>query len=67
MRLDIAAGTAVRFEPGEMKRVQLVRIDGEQIIYGGNALTNGPTQPTDLDAAMDRVTTHHFNHQEDQA
>lgn len=41
-RLNIAAGTAVRFEPGEEKQVELVTIAGEQIIYGGNAYTDGP-------------------------
>lgn len=37
-RLDIAAGTAVRFEPGESKTVTLVRIGGHQRITGGNNL-----------------------------
>lgn len=64
MRLDIAAGTAIRFEPGETKRVQLVRIDGEQIVYGGNALTSGSTQSGDLDPAMERAVNQHFNHTE---
>ncbi|RQW63516.1 urease subunit beta [Vibrio viridaestus] len=34
MRLNIAAGTAVRFEPGQSRQVELVEIDGERIIYG---------------------------------
>lgn len=38
MRLDIAAGTAVRFEPGEAKTVTLVRIGGHQRVTGGNNL-----------------------------
>lgn len=41
MRLNIAAGTAVRFEPGEMKTVSLVSIAGNQIIRGGNGICNG--------------------------
>ncbi len=41
MRLDIAAGTAVRFEPGEEKEVQLVTFGGDQQIYGFNNLVNG--------------------------
>ncbi|MBV8782091.1 MAG: urease subunit gamma [Phycisphaerae bacterium] len=41
-RLDIPAGTAVRFEPGEQKTVKLVEIAGNKIIYGGNALASGP-------------------------
>ena len=38
MRLDIPAGTAVRFEPGEAKTVTLVAIAGARVIRGGNAL-----------------------------
>jgi len=40
MRLDIAAGTAVRFEPGEEKEVQLVSFGGKQKIAGFNNLVN---------------------------
>jgi urease subunit gamma/beta len=36
MRLDIPAGTAVRFEPGETRTVSLVRIAGRRVIRGGN-------------------------------
>src|SRR5688572_29454403 len=42
MRLDIPAGTAVRFEPGETKTVSLVSIAGNRVISGGNAFANGP-------------------------
>ena len=42
MRLDIPAGTAVRFEPGETKTVTLVAIAGLRIIRGGNAWASGP-------------------------
>ena len=41
MRLNIAAGTAVRFEPGEEKEVQLVAFGGTQEVYGFNSLING--------------------------
>ncbi|MDW3094385.1 MAG: urease subunit beta [Gammaproteobacteria bacterium] len=41
MRLDIAAGTAVRFEPGQERSIQLVEIDGNKIIYGFNAKVMG--------------------------
>jgi urease beta subunit len=40
-RLQVPAGTAVRFEPGEEKRVTLVAIGGKRIAYGGNGLTQG--------------------------
>jgi len=42
MRLDIPAGTAVRFEPGETKTVSLVAIAGARVIRGGNNFANGP-------------------------
>ena len=42
MRLDIAAGTAVRFEPGEEKDVQLVEFSGRRAVYGHNGQVNGP-------------------------
>ena len=42
MRLDIPAGTAVRFEPGESKTVQLVAFAGARVVRGGNALGEGP-------------------------
>jgi urease subunit gamma/beta len=41
-RLDIPAGTAVRFEPGEAKTVTLVAIAGDRVIRGGNAWASGP-------------------------
>jgi urease subunit beta len=42
MRLDIAAGTAIRFEPGEEKEVPLVAYGGNRVVYGHNAKVNGP-------------------------
>ena len=41
MHLDIPAGTAVRFEPGETKKVSLTTFGGTQELYGLNNLTNG--------------------------
>ena len=41
MRLNIPAGTAVRFEPGDEKRVTLVELGGRREVYGLNALTEG--------------------------
>ena len=40
-RLDIAAGTAVRFEPGQTRTVTLVKYAGEQMIFGFNAQVMG--------------------------
>jgi len=42
MRLDIPAGTAVRFEPGDEREVTLVPFVGSREVYGLNALVNGP-------------------------
>jgi urease subunit beta len=41
MRLDIPAGTAVRFEPGDQREVQLVPFGGSREIYGFNGKING--------------------------
>lgn len=62
-RLDIPAGTAVRFEPGDTKTVQLVAIAGNKIIRGGNNLADGPVDSTNLDATMKRVAAGGFAHE----
>ena len=41
MRLNIPAGTAVRFEPGDEKEVELVALGGARVVYGHRALVNG--------------------------
>jgi urease beta subunit len=41
MRLNIAAGTAVRFEPGDTKEVELVALDGTREVHGLNGLIGG--------------------------
>ncbi len=48
MRLDIPAGNAVRFEPGETKRVNLVEIGGSREGYGLNGLVNGRMDDPDI-------------------
>ncbi len=45
MRLNIAAGTAVRFEPGQQRTVQLVALAGERRVYGFNGLVMGELPP----------------------
>ena len=42
MRLNIASGTAVRFEPGQQRTVELVDLAGDRIVYGFRGLTQGP-------------------------
>lgn len=41
-RLDIAAGTAVRFEPGQSREVRLVPFGGARVVYGFNQKVMGP-------------------------
>jgi urease subunit beta len=41
MRLDIAAGTAVRFEPGQTREVRLVALDGTRTVYGFRQVVMG--------------------------
>jgi urease subunit beta len=48
MRLNIASGMAVRFEPGQQRTVELVDYAGERVVYGFRGLTQGA-----LDAAND--------------
>ncbi|MFZ2990877.1 urease subunit beta [Ideonella sp.] len=40
-RLDIASGTAVRFEPGQQRTVQLVDLAGARVVYGFRGLVQG--------------------------
>jgi urease subunit beta len=42
LRLDIPAGTAIRFEPGDSREVQLVPFAGDRRVFGFNGLVNGP-------------------------
>jgi urease subunit beta len=51
MRLNVPAGTAVRFEPGDEKRITLVEIAGAKRVFGLNALSEGG----DRDAALRRL------------
>ncbi len=41
MRLNIASGTAVRFEPGQQRTVELVALGGERVVYGFRGLVQG--------------------------
>jgi urease beta subunit len=41
MRLDLPAGTAVRFEPGEVKEVRLIPLGGQRVVHGFNGLVEG--------------------------
>ena len=64
-RLDIPAGTAVRFEPGETKSVKLVEIAGHKVIRGGNNLAKGPVTEQGRSALLAEAKSRGFAHQED--
>jgi urease beta subunit len=64
MRLDIPAGTAVRFEPGDTKTVELVAIGGNKVIRGGNNLADGAVSDEGRDAALGQVADRGFSSQE---
>jgi urease subunit gamma/beta len=55
MHLDIPSGTAVRFEPGDEREVDLVAFGGERIVHGLNRLTSGPTADGARAAALERA------------
>jgi urease subunit gamma/beta len=61
LRLDIPAGTAVRFEPGETRTVPLVAIAGNRVIRGGNNVADGPVSEAGEQAAATAVRERHFN------
>ncbi|MFI3269314.1 MAG: urease subunit beta [Rikenellaceae bacterium] len=61
MRLNIPAGTAVRFEAGEQKRVELVTLGGERRVIGVNNLTSSQTiASADREAAMRQLKRRGF-------
>ncbi len=57
MRLNIPAGTAVRFEPGDDKEVALVALAGERIVFGGNGLVNGSLDDLAVQSAALKTVT----------
>ncbi len=63
MRLDIPAGSAVRFEPGERKTIHLVAIAGARVIRGGSALASGPVDEEGRARALAAVIARGFGHQ----
>ncbi len=64
MRLDIPAGTAVRFEPGERKTVQLVAFAGARVVHGGNALGDGEVSEAGRERFLAAATDWGFLHRE---
>ena len=65
MRLNIASGTAVRFEPGEEKEVELVAFGGSRNVFSINNLVNGNTSnETNKAAALKKITSLNFKNKE---
>lgn len=64
-RLDIPAGTAVRFEPGDTKRVTVVALAGDRIVQGLNDLVNGALDdPQVKAAAIERMQAQGYSSQD---
>jgi urease subunit beta len=59
MRLDIPAGTAVRFEPGDEKDVNLVPLVGSREVYGFNGLVNGSLDGKQGDTKQEHESKKH--------
>ncbi len=64
-RLDVPAGMAVRFEPGETRTVELVEIGGERVVTGGNALSSGPVSEAGRARAVAEAARRGFAHEEE--
>ncbi|MCW5717473.1 MAG: urease subunit gamma [Bauldia sp.] len=60
MRLDIPAGTAVRFEPGQAKEVTLTTIGGSRDLSGLNGLSDGPSDEAAKGRALERARARGF-------
>ncbi|KAG0492808.1 hypothetical protein HPP92_006206, partial [Vanilla planifolia] len=60
MRLNIPAGTATRFEPGDAKVVNLVSIGGKKVIRGGNAIVDGAIDSVPLQNVLEDVHARRF-------
>jgi urease subunit beta len=60
MRLNIAAGTAVRFEPGEEKDVELVEFGGNNKIFGFNNLVDDEINSGSKKTALEKVNAKSF-------
>jgi urease beta subunit len=60
MRLNVPAGTAARFEPGDEKKVTLVALGGARQVHGLNGLTEGATTEDAKGAAQARARTGGF-------
>ncbi|KAL5552461.1 hypothetical protein UlMin_039862 [Ulmus minor] len=65
MRLNIPAGTATRFEPGDKKSVVLVSIRGKKVIKGGNCIVDGPVDEAKWEEVVETVNARGCVHKEE--
>ncbi|KAJ9169366.1 hypothetical protein P3X46_017569 [Hevea brasiliensis] len=66
MRLNILAGTAIRFEPGECRSVVLVSIGGKKVIRGGNGIVDDPVDDANYATVSKTVKSRGFGNQEEE-
>lgn len=64
-RLDIPAGTSVRFEPGDTKTVNMVEIGGHKVIRGGNSLASGGVEMWRVESIVKNLQQAGFAHTPD--
>lgn len=62
MHLDVPAGDAVRWRPGETRRVRLVAYGGRGVVRGFNRLTEGPASAERLAEGLERVRRGGYGH-----
>ena len=65
--LDIAAGTSVRFEPGDTKTVMCVEIGGKKLITGGNGVASGPVNMSRTSELEKKLHENGFAHKSEPA
>lgn len=63
MRLDIPAGTSVRWEPGDRKQVGLIPIEGARQVWGFGGLVDGPLDATDAAAVLENAIRQGYAHE----
>nr|CCA15063.1 urease putative [Albugo laibachii Nc14] len=62
-RLNIASGTAIRFEPGDEKTVSIIPIGGKQVISGGNGLASGCVDPSRVQEILSSLLEKDYHHE----
>lgn len=62
MHLDLPAGDAERWRPGEVRRVRLVAFGGQRALWGFNRLTEGVASPERLEPALAELRRRGFGH-----